>query len=70
MENKPLPSTKFELAERYGIPQHALKNLMNKTYFEELAAVGYEKTSKMLAPKIIRKFIELHDKPLTDEDFN
>jgi len=70
MENKPLPTTKFELAERYGIPQHVLKNLMNVTYFDELETVGYVKTSKMLAPKVIRKFIELHDKPLTDEDFN
>lgn len=70
MENKPLPTTKFELAQRYGIPAHVLKILMNNTYFEELSAVGYIKSSKMLAPKVIRKFIELHDKPLTNEDFN
>jgi len=70
MENKPIPTTKFELAERYGIAPHVLKILMNVTYFDELATVGYVKTSKMLAPKVIRKFIELHDKPLTDEDFN
>jgi hypothetical protein len=71
MEQKPiLPQTKFELAQRYGIPAHVLKNLMNDTYFKELEEVGYVKMSKMLTPKIIRKFIELHDKPLTDEDFN
>lgn len=71
MEEKPIqPQTKFELAQRYRIPQHVLKNLMNNHYFQELEAVGYAKHCKILSPKIIRKFIELHDKPLTDEDFN
>ncbi len=71
MEIKRIPTTKAELADLYSLHRAALAKLMNSKniYFEELEKVGYEKNMVTLTPKIIRKFVELHGEPLTNEDF-
>lgn len=59
--------SKFELARKYGISMGTLKNLLNKRYYKELEKLGYQKTHQLLAPCVVRKFIELYGEPLTDE---
>lgn len=58
--------TKSELAAKYGITVRTLAKLLNVRYFDELAAVGYEKSCKYLSPKVIQKFFEFYGEPLND----
>lgn len=64
-----LPKTKAELGMLYGISRGTIQTLMNKTYFEDLKAVGYEKKNRLLSPKVVRKFIDCHGEPLSENDF-
>lgn len=67
----PIPVTKAELAQLYGISTSVLAKFMNseKYYYSELEKEGYLKTSVTLSPKVVRKFIECHGEPLTEKDF-
>lgn len=61
--------TKAELAEIANISPAHLAKLMNVRYYQDLAAVGYEKKSKYLTPEIVRVFLSKFGKPLSPEDF-
>ncbi len=56
--------TKAELAELYGVSASYLRQLMNVRYYEDLKEVGYIKTDSIVPPRVLRKFFELHDKPV------
>lgn len=56
-------TSKTELARMFGISISTLTRLLNVTYFEKLEIVGYQKTQKLLYPKQIQKFYELHGTP-------
>lgn len=60
---------KQDLAIKYNLSATTLRRLLNNTFFEELKAVGYDKSDKVLAPIVVRKFIELYGAPITIEDY-
>lgn len=60
----PISPTKSELKDLYGVSASHLRYLMNVRYYEELLSVGYVKTDSIVPPKVLRKFFELHDKPV------
>jgi hypothetical protein len=55
--------TKKQLCNMYGFSAQYLRKLMNVEFYEELAAVGYKKTSNILSPKVYRKFTDLYGEP-------
>lgn len=59
--------TKSELADMYGFSIDTLKRYLNKVYFEELKAVGYNKNQQILTPKILTTFFDLFGAPLKDD---
>lgn len=61
--------TKAELCKMYGVGSTFLWHLLNVEYYDELVLVGYKKSCKNLAPKVVRKFIELHGEPIDKIDF-
>ena len=61
---------KSELLKKYPeLSSKQLSYLLNVEMFAELAALGYKKEDKKLAPCVVRKFIELYGTPIHDEDF-
>lgn len=60
--------SKSELAQKYGISMSTLKVLMNKRYFKDLEAVGYQKTHQLLSPNVVRKFMELYGEPIKPDE--
>lgn len=54
------PVSKAILAQKYRYSASTLQRWMNVHYYDELVAVGYRKSMKLLPPIIVQKFIELH----------
>lgn len=60
---------KQDLLRKYPeLTANKLRFLLNVQYFEELSKIGYKKTDKFLSPNVVRCFIELFGKPITDID--
>ena len=60
--------TKSELAEMLGVSRGYLSQQLNIHYYDDLVAVGYKKTSKIITPKVYRTFIELYGYPLNSTE--
>lgn len=61
--------TKSKLRAMYRISPNELAYYMNVVYYEELQKVGYTSIHcKNLTPRIVRRFIELHDLPLRKDE--
>lgn len=60
--------SKSELANLYNFSISTLGRLMNKKYYSQLQEVGYCKTDQILSPKVVRRFMELYDKPIKEEE--
>ena len=59
---------KSELAAKYKMSVRALARLLNERYYEELAKLDYRKSVQFVEPIVVRRFVELWGKPLTDND--
>lgn len=57
------PISKTILAEKYGLSYSSLQRLLNQVFFDELKEVGYTTSSKILPPKVVKKFIDLYGSP-------
>ena len=55
---------KYALSCKYGISLSSLKKLLNVEYYSQLQEVGYKKYMKILPPKVLSKFIEIHGEPI------
>ena len=68
--NKPKKTirTKAELAEYIDVGASTLRKLLNKKYYERLQKVGYNKNESILPPIVVREFIEIWGKNLTDDE--
>jgi len=56
--------SKKELANLYKLSRGTLAYLLNVRFYKELQVVGYNKEHKTLAPKVVRRFIELYGQPI------
>jgi hypothetical protein len=52
------PKTKSQLAAYMTLSSGKLQKILNEVYFEELEALGYCKTCKILSPKIVKFVLE------------
>ncbi len=62
--------TKAQMAEIYGVSATYLREQLNNRYFDELEAVGYKKKDIIISPNVLRKFIEIYGKPITNNDLS
>jgi hypothetical protein len=69
-ETKYIRITKSDLARIEDVPISTLSRWMNKKYFEELSAVGYDKNDVSLSPNVVRKWFEIRGYPLTESEMN
>jgi len=56
--------SKKELANLYRVSSGTLAYLLNVVFYDELQKEGYDKENKILAPKIVARFIELYGQPI------
>lgn len=60
--------TKKELALKYGISTSTLRKLLNNDFYSQLSELGYHPQQRLLAPCVVRKFIELYGEPLNENE--
>jgi len=56
--------TKQEVKQLYNFSCSTFKRLFNDRYFDQLAAVGYEKNSILIPNKVYQKFKEIYGEPI------
>lgn len=60
--------TKDELARAYKISPSTLRKLLNQRFYDDLKPLGYIKMNKTIPPIVVRKFIEIYDKPFDESE--
>lgn len=60
--------TKTQLRQYLDMGASTLRYLMNDKYHDQLKELGYEKNKSILSPKVVRGFIKIWGKNLSDDE--
>lgn len=66
--HEPIVVTKKSLAQRYGLPSAQMRYYLNVHFFDELEAVGYSQSMRILPPIVVRRFTQLFGEPINEKE--